>query len=151
MLSYCLLRWAGQRAPVYLLCTTMPLAMWPRRSALAASFLANFEALGGQKGASNGAGSCGHTMVAAETQGFNALEKDQTAPYTGFGITKGAAAVYLGDPWAAVDGEGCVAGGSRWGAQEHCTVNTAENDSEHGGYDEYHGRWLRVPSSSGRG
>ena len=53
MLSYCLLSWAGQRAPIYLLYTTCRSLNGHVVPALAASFLASFEALRERKGASN--------------------------------------------------------------------------------------------------
>jgi len=52
VLSYCLLSWAGQRAPIYLFYTTCCPLSGHVVPALAASFLASFEALRERKGAS---------------------------------------------------------------------------------------------------
>ena len=53
MMAHCLLSWAGQRSPIYLLYTTCRSLNGQIFLALAASFLASFVALGERKGASN--------------------------------------------------------------------------------------------------
>ena len=53
MLPYCLLSWAGQHAPIYLVYTTCRSLNGYIVPALVASFLASFEALRERKGASN--------------------------------------------------------------------------------------------------